>query len=474
MKLLNLFLLLLLFDVAVAQNNVYNLPAITSTGGAPTLAPAQSPQIIYVNTGGSNVNMGSNSYTLAYTSQPPTGTGFFLYFDATQLTAMASHVTLFGYQPLVTVPGLGFYRLRYDFNGNTITVTCYTDQSTANNVINRVTFLAPVYMQDSLKIYGPLEAHLPGLVQAGQAVVSLSDSGNLGFGCTPWCTAGNAGLNGSVNFLGTTDTATLSFRVNNQPFGFLSYNSGNVALGLNGLLQNTTGDGNVSLGINTLFANTVGQFNVAVGANSLNSSTMGQENTAVGHEALNNSTTGNNNVAIGSLAQTATPTVSNATILGSNSSAADHAIALGVGVAAPINSMAVSNTVDSIGFLGMTSGQQYVLMDVNGDNYFTPQPLFGTTQTYFTPVTGDSITPFTGSNLVNPAGTLANLTIRVPGHPAPGQIMEFSFTQIVSALHWSVALNQGNAVAPTVPTAVAAGATVKIQYNVNTGTWFNY
>lgn len=470
MKLLNLFLLLLLFDVAVAQNNVYNLPAITSTGGAPTLAPAQSPQIIYVNTGGSNVNMGSNSYTLAYTSQPPTGTGFFLYFDATQLTAMASHVTLFGYQPLVTVPGLGFYRLRYDFNGNTITVTCYTDQSTANNVINRTTFNAAVYMNDSLKVYGPLEAHLPGLTQVGQTVVSLSDSGNLGFGCTQWCTTGNISTPYPV-VLGTTDTGSLNFIVDNQPAGIISA-TGASAFGF-GALHSNTGMANSAFGT-ALQTNTSGFNNTAVGNSSLNIATTANGNTAIGVQSGYTITTGGSNIFVGYQATGTTATTSNSMAIGYEASAGNAGIALGRTAAAPANGLTVSNTIDSIGFLGMTSGQQYVLMDVNGSGYFTPQPLFGTTQTYFTPVTGDSITPFTGSNLVNPAGTLANLTIRVPGHPAPGQIMEFSFTQIVSALHWSVALNQGNAVAPTVPTAVAAGATVKIQYNVNTGTWFNY
>lgn len=79
--------------------------------------------------------------------------------------------------------------------------------------------------------------------------------------------------------------------------GFSS--SYNVAVGVNSLQHNTTGNFNTGLGYQSLLANTTGQWNTAVGAGVLQNNTTGFFNTAVGVSALHYNSTGEQNTAIG-------------------------------------------------------------------------------------------------------------------------------------------------------------------------------
>ena len=168
-----------------------------------------------------------------------------------------------------------------------------------------------------------------------------------------WSLTGNSGTNSSNNFLGTTDTKPLSFRVNNVNAGFIDnstsgivafgyqsllanttgfgntghgYNSltanttasrntaigfyslftnnadNNTAIGTYSLAVNTTGSGNTAAGVNSLVSNIQGNNNSAFGTNTLYTNTSGTENTANGYGALFSNTTGNNNSALGSYA----------------------------------------------------------------------------------------------------------------------------------------------------------------------------
>ncbi len=111
-----------------------------------------------------------------------------------------------------------------------------------------------------------------------------------------WSLTGNAGVSNN-NFIGTTDAASLHFRVNNLPAGSL-YPSGNTAFGLNALLSGS-GNNITAIGANTLSANGAGADNTAAGTNALAVNINGDNNTALGSAALQLNTGGDGNTAAG-------------------------------------------------------------------------------------------------------------------------------------------------------------------------------
>lgn len=110
--------------------------------------------------------------------------------------------------------------------------------------------------------------------------------------------------NGKVGIgLTTVPTQRLEVIGNIKGDRFLGYGAGgnsfNSAVGLDALLNNTTGFANEANGYFALTSNTMGYGNTANGANALRSNTIGYLNTANGVSALNNNTAGNNNTANG-------------------------------------------------------------------------------------------------------------------------------------------------------------------------------
>ena len=93
--------------------------------------------------------------------------------------------------------------------------------------------------------------------------------------------------------------------------------SGNTAIGLNVLSNNTAGDFNTAVGRDALFSNTTGQTNTANGVSALRSNTTGIANTAYGVSALRENITGNKNTAFGNGAGRLITAGDNNTILGS-------------------------------------------------------------------------------------------------------------------------------------------------------------
>jgi hypothetical protein len=73
----------------------------------------------------------------------------------------------------------------------------------------------------------------------------------------------------------------------------------NVSIGVDALLNNTSGYFNVGLGSESLRNNTSGFRNMAVGFQALFAITSGSRNVGIGNESLGSNTTGTNNVAIG-------------------------------------------------------------------------------------------------------------------------------------------------------------------------------
>lgn len=130
-----------------------------------------------------------------------------------------------------------------------------------------------------------------------------------------WSTTGNLGTNDTINFIGTTDSESLIFKVNNVFSGQISPTSDNTSYGYGAggdsgfgifmaafgrfALSNNTGNYNTATGFSALAYNTSGLGNSAFGRSSLYSNTTGSENTAIGDVTLSNNETGEFNTAIG-------------------------------------------------------------------------------------------------------------------------------------------------------------------------------
>lgn len=129
-----------------------------------------------------------------------------------------------------------------------------------------------------------------------------------------WSTGGNEGLNSSINYLGTTDTTSLVFKVNSFNSGLIDYKRGittlgykagmltkgynSVILGALALQKSNAGGNNVSIGYQSMFNNDTGDHNVAVGSGALAANARSEKNTAIGSLAGYKST-GTGNVFIG-------------------------------------------------------------------------------------------------------------------------------------------------------------------------------
>ena len=130
------------------------------------------------------------------------------------------------------------------------------------------------------------------ILQEGDAKAVTLDAAN-------WSKTGDAGTNPSTNFLGTTDGASLAFRVNNQRSGFIDFGNGNVLFGYRAGVAITSALNNLAFGNQALAASTTGSYNVALGGASMYNSTTGESNTSVGFATLFTNTSGVGNVAIG-------------------------------------------------------------------------------------------------------------------------------------------------------------------------------
>lgn len=113
-----------------------------------------------------------------------------------------------------------------------------------------------------------------------------------------WSTEGNSGLSATQNFLGTTNSVPLRFRVNDVWFGELNSGNNNISFGQYAN-QNSSGYSNIAIGRESLRSNNGGYYNTAVGWQSLYDNNSGNYNTALGAKSLYNNTRGNHNVGIG-------------------------------------------------------------------------------------------------------------------------------------------------------------------------------
>lgn len=131
------------------------------------------------------------------------------------------------------------------------------------------------------------------LVQQDGGIItaSFSDIYNSNY----WSLTGNSGTSSSTNFLGTTDTESLRFRVNNTLAGRLDWypgdpNESSVAFGVNALqAMDIQGGpylcGSVAIGSAALKNNTYGE-NVAVGMGAMRDAVTAWRNTVMGEYSM--------------------------------------------------------------------------------------------------------------------------------------------------------------------------------------------
>jgi trimeric autotransporter adhesin len=111
-----------------------------------------------------------------------------------------------------------------------------------------------------------------------------------------WGLTGNANTDTAINFIGTTDSIPLYFKINNQPSGSLdsigytntSVLDGNTFLGYGSGRHLTTGVLNSAFGYQAMDSNSIGSNNTAFGAQALNVNVLDGAiyNTAVGYQAM--------------------------------------------------------------------------------------------------------------------------------------------------------------------------------------------
>jgi hypothetical protein len=173
-----------------------------------------------------------------------------------------------------------------------------------------------------------------------------------------WGLTGNTGVVDGTNFIGTTTSTPISFKVNNIQSGridntnnntFWGFSAGatsnnatnntfigslsgavntanaNTFIGFKSGTSNTTGGGNSFVGTNAGMQNKTGNYNASVGFNALQNNNSGNNNSAFGFSASMTNATGSNNTSVGYGALQMNRAGSNNTIIGNQALDADSA-----------------------------------------------------------------------------------------------------------------------------------------------------
>lgn len=101
---------------------------------------------------------------------------------------------------------------------------------------------------------------------------------------------------------------------------------------------------------------------------------------------------------------------------------------------------------------------------------FNPVDQYGKGRTErFVPTTGQTIAPTSACGLavVEPAGTLAALTVTFPANPAEGQQFRVFTSQALTAITWTGGTVVG------APSTLAANGAASFEYSAVTGKWYS-
>lgn len=154
----------------------------------------------------------------------------------------------------------------------------------------------------------------------GTTITTINKSSLLYSG--GWNLSGNTGTTPGTDFLGTTDSKDLVFKVGSLESGRINISDGNTSFGRLSLYVNT-GFSNTAFGSQSLQNNISGARNTSVGTSSLSGVSTGTDNIGIGLSAGSNITTGDNNTIIGSSANVDSINASSRIALGSGAIATE-------------------------------------------------------------------------------------------------------------------------------------------------------
>ena len=119
----------------------------------------------------------------------------------------------------------------------------------------------------NLKKINSVSYSFPSSQGSSGQFLSNNGSGTLSWSSpsTGWSLTGNSGTSVSTNFIGTTDSVPLLFKVNNAKACMIDPNYKNTFLGLRAGNSNSTGLYNTGIGMQALTSNTTGSWNTANG-----------------------------------------------------------------------------------------------------------------------------------------------------------------------------------------------------------------
>jgi hypothetical protein len=248
-------------------------------------------------------------------------------------------------------------------------------------------------------------------------VASATNTGKLS--STDWSTFNNklstataastyvpyTGATGAVN-LGAYDLTVNSIRVGR---GAGSNNSTNSAFGFEALKSNTTGIHNAAFGYGALSANTTANDNAAFGMNSLLKIVSGDSNTALGPHALENTISGSGNIAIGwsnLFNATHSFNTSIGTSSGGDLTSGQNNIFLGYDTGRGITTGSNNTIIGGLLTLSSTLSNNIILADGvgniryqwNGTNNVFGNPISGTSASFSSSVTGNTIVKSGGTS----------------------------------------------------------------------------
>lgn len=131
------------------------------------------------------------------------------------------------------------------------------------------------------------------------------------------------------------------------------------------------------------------------------------------------------------------------------------------------------------GIIGIINGSidSYVTPIANGELVIDPTGTVVTcvpkgaspTYDYFTPLTGAIVQVANSNTIINPAGTIAALTVNLPASPTAGSTVNIKFSQVVTALTLGFGTNSA---VGTPATASTVGLSIKYFFDTNTSKWF--
>lgn len=130
-----------------------------------------------------------------------------------------------------------------------------------------------------------------------------------------------------------------------------------------------------------------------------------------------------------------------------------------------------TNDVNNVSSFALVTGEEALVWTIGGGYWYVSKMSQSGTSNYkhtiFAPLTGGTVNTINNQyNIVNPAGSIATLTINLPSSPLNNDVVYIKFDQSVAAVTYSNGTTVGGMLAPPL------GAIVVFTYDATTSTWY--